>query len=232
MNDLRAKLEAVHSRIGKACRAAGRDPAQVRLLAVSKGHPATAVRELHQAGQDAFGENYVQEALAKQAELGTSRIEWHFIGPLQSNKTAEVASAFSWAQSVDRERLLHRLSRQRSPHLRPLNVCLQVNIDREPQKAGACPEDIPALAALAASLPGLRLRGLMAIPKEAGPEHDPAESFAAVARLYRGLQDRGFDLDTLSLGMSGDLEQAIAAGSTLVRVGTDLFGPRPQVGGN
>lgn len=230
MNDLRAKLEAVHSRIDHACRLAGRDPKEVRLLAVSKGHPAPAVRSLHAAGQHAFGENYVQEALDKQAELSAAGIEWHFIGPLQSNKTAAVALAFAWVQSADRDKLLRRLSRQRSPHLPPLNVCLQVNIDREPQKSGALPEDIPALAELASGLPGLRLRGLMAIPLAASPGHDPAGSFAAVARLYAQLQDAGLELDTLSLGMSGDLEQAIAAGSTMVRIGTDLFGPRPQRG--
>jgi hypothetical protein len=226
MNDLKAKLEAVHTRIAAACRKAGRNPSDVRLLAVSKGHPSSLIRKLCAAGQSAFGENYVQEALAKQAELADERIEWHFIGPLQSNKTADVAHAFAWAQSVDREKLLRRLSRQRPANLPALNVCLQVNIDREQQKAGALPEDIPQLAALAAGLPGLRLRGLMAIPMAASASRDTAPSFAAMLRLYRQLQQSGLELDTLSMGMSADLEQAIQAGSTMVRVGTDLFGPR------
>lgn len=230
MNDLKAKLEAVHARIANACRAAGRHPSGVRLLAVSKGQPAAAIRQLLAAGQTAFGENDVREALAKQAQIAEPGIEWHFIGPLQSNKTAQVAAAFSWVQSVDREKLLRRLSGQRPADLPALNVCLQVNIDREAQKAGAAPEDIPSLAALAAGLPGLALRGLMAIPKAASATHDPLPSFEAVALLYRQLQDSGLALDTLSLGMSGDLEKAVAAGSTMVRVGTDLFGARRQAG--
>ncbi|MEJ8569816.1 YggS family pyridoxal phosphate-dependent enzyme [Elongatibacter sediminis] len=227
MNDLKAKLEAVHSRIANACRENGRNPADVRLLAVGKGHPASAVEALRAAGQRAFGENYVQEALAKVAAIGDPSIEWHFIGPLQSNKTADVARTFAWVQSVDREKLLRRLSAQRPASLPPLNICLQVNIDREPQKAGALPESVPALAQLTEELPGLALRGLMAIPKPASATHDPMPSFAAVAELLGSLQDRGYRADTLSLGMSGDLETAIRAGSTLVRVGTDLFGPRP-----
>lgn len=226
MNDLGAKLEAVHARIAAACRSCGRDPSEVRLLAVSKGQPVARIRAVRAAGQVAFGENYVQEALAKQDEIADAAIEWHFIGPLQSNKTADVARAFSWVQSVDREKLLRRLSKQRPEGLSALKVCLQVNIDREPQKAGALPEDVLALAGLAAGLPGLELRGLMAIPMPASERHDPVPSFEAVADLYRRLRDDGLALDTLSLGMSGDLEAAIRAGSTMVRVGTDLFGPR------
>jgi PLP dependent protein len=232
MNDLKAKLEAVHARIGAACRSVGRDPAEVRLLAVSKGQPTDMIRELRAAGQVAFGENYVKEAQDKQAALNDEPIEWHFIGPLQSNKTKDVALGFSWVQSADREKILRRLSRQRPSHMPALNVCLQVNIDREPQKAGALPDRIPALAELAASLPGLCLRGLMAIPMAASAAHDPQPSLEAAAELYRDLQAAGLVLDTLSLGMSADLELAIGAGSTMVRVGTDLFGPRQPTGNN
>jgi PLP dependent protein len=232
MNDLKAKLEAVHARIGAACRSVGRDPAEVRLLAVSKGQPTDMIRELRAAGQVAFGENYVKEAQDKQAALNDEPIEWHFIGPLQSNKTKDVALGFSWVQSADREKILRRLSRQRPSHMPALNVCLQVNIDREPQKAGALPDRIPALAELAASLPGLCLRGLMAIPMAASAAHDPQPSLEAAAELYRDLQTAGLVLDTLSLGMSADLELAIGAGSTMVRVGTDLFGPRQPTGNN
>lgn len=227
MNDLKVKLEAVHSRIAAACRASGRNPSEVRLLAVSKGQPVERIRAVRACGQVDFGENYVQEALAKQEAVADAAVQWHFIGPLQSNKTADVARAFSWVQSVDREKLLRRLSSQRPVELPALNVCLQVNIDREPQKAGAMPEDIPALAELAAGLPNLALRGLMAIPMPASERHDPTPSLDSVAELYRQLRDEGLALDTLSLGMSADLEAAVRAGSTLVRVGTDLFGPRP-----
>lgn len=226
MNDLKAKLEAVHARIAAACREARRNPSEVRLLAVSKGQPAELIQQLYAIGHDAFGENYVREALAKQALVADSGIEWHFIGPLQSNKTADVAGAFAWVQSVDREKLLRRLSDQRPTHLPPLNVCLQVNIDREPQKGGARAEDVPALAERASGLSGLRLRGLMAIPKAASATHDPMPSLRAMAGLYEELRNAGHALDTLSMGMSGDLEQAVHAGSTMVRVGTDLFGPR------
>jgi len=226
MNDLKAKLENINARMAAACKKVERDPAEVRLLAVSKRHPAPSIRALYQAGQQAFGENTVQEAMAKQIELADLSLEWHFIGPVQSNKTAAIAQNFSWVQSVDREKILRRLSSQRPSHLGRLNICIQVNIDREAQKSGALAEDVEPLARLALALPGLRLRGLMAIPRAADARHDPSASFHATYAIYRELQAAGLPLDTLSMGMSEDLEQAIAAGSTMVRVGTDLFGSR------
>jgi pyridoxal phosphate enzyme (YggS family) len=227
MNDLKEKLDKVRARMAAACDSSGRAPSQVQLLAVSKLQPAEKIRSLYAAGQADFGENYVQEALHKQQQLADLDIQWHFIGPLQSNKTREVAENFSWVQSVDREKLLRRLSAQRPKTLPPLNVCLQVNIDEEPQKAGAMAADVPGLARLANSLPGIRLRGLMAIPALLRDGHTDPGSLARVAKLYHALQAEGLPLDTLSMGMSADLEAAIQQGSTLVRIGTDLFGARP-----
>lgn len=227
MNDLKENLHNVRARLASACAAAGRDPSEIAVLAVSKRHAAIRIRALNALGQRAFGENYVQEALAKQEELRDLAIEWHFIGPLQSNKTREVAAHFDWVQSADREKILRRLSDQRPPSLPRLNVCIQVNIDREPQKAGALPEQAGPLARLAAGLPNLRLRGLMAIPRMGSEDHDPADSYRHMASLFRDIRDTGLAMDTLSMGMSDDLEAAVAAGSTLVRIGTDLLGPRP-----
>ncbi len=211
-----------------ACEKAGRKPSEIDILAVSKKHPAERIRVLHGLGQVSFGENYVQEALSKMEELRDSTIEWHFIGPLQSNKTREVALNFHWVQSADRVKILNRLSSQRPPGLPELNVCIQVNIDREPQKAGAMPEDVAGLAGAADTLPGLRLRGLMTIPMAASAQHDPGDSYRRMRELYRELLQSGFALDTLSMGMSADLEAAIMNGSTMVRIGTDLFGQRPE----
>jgi len=220
------RLETVRARIGTACRDTGREVTGVRLLAVSKTQPADALRRLHGCGQKAFGENRVQEALPKQGALADLDIEWHFIGPVQSNKTRELAEHFDWVQSVDREKILRRLADQRAADLPPLNVCLQVNIDREPQKAGLPPESVAQLARLAAGMPRIRLRGLMAIP-ELNPDPDQVrDSFRRMRALFDSLCAAGVDMDTLSMGMSGDLELAIAEGSTMVRVGTDLFGPR------
>ena len=227
MNNLKENLDKVSSRLRRACQAVGRDASSVRLLAVSKRQPADRVRALHRLGQVAFGENTVQEALAKQAELEDLPLEWHFIGAIQSNKTAEIAAHFDWAQSVDREKLLRRLSDQRPANRGPLNVLLQVNIDDEPQKAGAGADEALHLATLADSLPGIRLRGLMAIPRVAeGEDGAGKESFERMKQLFDECRGAGFDLDTLSMGMSADLERAIRAGSTMVRVGTDLFGAR------
>lgn len=220
------RLDAVLQRIVKACGRAGRDPESVRLLAVSKRHPAASVRQLALLGQKSFGENLLSEALDKQAQLEDLALEWHFIGAIQSNKTRDLAAHFDWVQSVDREKILQRLSSQRPASRPPLNICLQVNIDREPQKAGADPERIPGLAALAASLPGLRLRGLMSLPAVTDTGGAAQASLAATRELYQRLVEKGHDLDTLSMGMSADLEDAILEGSTLVRVGTDLLGPR------
>jgi pyridoxal phosphate enzyme (YggS family) len=218
-------LQATNNRIAAACAATGRVPDAVRLLVVSKTFPGSAVREAFAAGARAFGENYVQEGLAKIAELDDcrSQLEWHLIGPLQSNKTRGVAEAFDWVQSVDRLKIAERLSEQRPAALAPLNICLQVNISGEASKSGLLPGDVPALARQVAALPRLRLRGLMAIP-EPGPE--AAAQHAAMAALFNDLKAAGLGVDTLSLGMSADLEAAIAAGSTMVRVGTAIFGAR------
>ena len=221
------RLRAVRDRIHAAEQRFQRPPGAVRLLAVSKTQPVTAVAAMAAAGQTGFGENYVQEALDKMTELAALALEWHFIGPIQANKTRPIAERFAWVHSVDRLKLAERLSAQRPASLPPLNVCLQVNIDREPTKHGLDPAEVSAIAAAVAVLPRLRLRGLMAIP---APVTDFAAQRPAFARL-RTLQDQltaaGLALDTLSMGMSDDLEAAIAEGSTLVRIGTALFGPRP-----
>ncbi|KAA9129554.1 YggS family pyridoxal phosphate-dependent enzyme [Marinihelvus fidelis] len=226
MESASGRLSAVRKTIAAACAAAGRDPAEVRLLAVSKRHAADRILGLLSLGQQAFGENYVSEALGKQAEMADADIEWHFIGPVQSNKTRDLARAFHWVQSIDREKILRRLSDQRPASLGPLNVCLQVNIDEEAQKSGAAPPELPALAALAASLPGLRLRGLMCIPRAWDDPEKSRQAFARTRHCFELLRAEGHDIDTLSMGMSGDIAPAIAEGSTMVRVGTALFGPR------
>ena len=227
---LHQRYEAVARRIETACRAAGRTPDQVALLAVSKTFPAGRVLDLAGCGQRRFGENYLQEALAKISECATQRpdwrLEWHFIGPIQSNKTRPIAEHFDWVHSVDRERVARRLAEQRPAQLAPLQVCIQVNIGAEDTKSGCDPAQASALAHLAASLPGLRLRGLMAIPR---PEADPAAQqaqFARVRELFERLRAEGLKLDTLSMGMSDDLEAALAQGATIVRVGSALFGRR------
>ena len=226
MNNLNIKLENINARIALACAAAGRRPDEISIVAVSKGQSADRIRQLHAAGQVAFGENYLQAALDKQAQLLDLDLEWHFIGPVQSNKTRALAGQFHWVQSVDRAKILQRLSVQRPEGLPELNICLQVNIDREEQKSGALPEEIPQLARLALSLPRLKLRGLMAIPKMASGGSDATPGFLRMHRLYCQLREDGLALDTLSMGMSADFEQAIQAGSTMVRIGSDLFGPR------
>lgn len=221
-------IQQVQRRIAAACAAAQRPVQSVTLLAVSKTQEASAVRDAFGAGQRAFGENYVQEALDKMGALADLRpqVEWHLIGPLQSNKTRVVAEHFDWVHSVDRLKVAQRLSEQRPAHLPPLDVCLQVNISGEATKSGASPAEVPALARAVAALPRLRLRGLMAIPE---PEGD-FEAQRAPHRLLRELQQvlvrDGLPLDTLSMGMSADLEAAVAEGSTLVRIGTAIFGAR------
>jgi pyridoxal phosphate enzyme (YggS family) len=226
MNVHLERLENVQNRIAKACSAVGRDPSEISLLAVSKTHPASALRELHALGQHRFGENRLQEALPKLAQLADLNLEWHFIGAVQSNKTREIASHFDWVQSVDREKILLRLAAHRPAEMPPLNICLQVNIDREPQKAGLSPEAVPEMAALAGKAGRLRLRGLMCLPRLSSDPDALAGSFRAMQELYAALRATGHSLDTLSMGMSGDLEVAIGNGSTMLRVGTDLFGPR------
>ncbi|WP_102905122.1 MULTISPECIES: YggS family pyridoxal phosphate-dependent enzyme [unclassified Variovorax] len=222
------KLQQVRARIVTACTAAGRDPASVRLLAVSKTFPAEAVREARTAGQIAFGENYVQEGVAKIEALSDLRaeLEWHCIGPLQSNKTRPVAAHFDWVHSIDRLKIAERLAEQRPAELPPLQVCLQVNVDAGANKSGVAPEDALELARAVAALPRLRLRGLMAIP-EPTPDYEAQRAlFLRAAAVFEEMRGAGLEVDTLSLGMSADLEAAIAAGSTLVRIGTAIFGAR------
>lgn len=226
MNKTIERLESVRKRIKKACIAAGRPVGEVSLLAVSKRHPATGIADLYQLGVVAFGENQLQEALQKQQELTDLKLEWHFIGSVQSNKTRPLAENFQWVQSVDRERILKRLSAQRPESLGALNICLQVNIDHETQKAGANPEEILQLAELAEGLSNIKLRGLMAIPRLSSDPAEQHHSFRQVRVLFEELKSRGHDLDTLSMGMSADLDVAIYEGSTMVRIGTDLLGNR------
>ncbi|MFN4148900.1 MAG: YggS family pyridoxal phosphate-dependent enzyme [Rhodocyclaceae bacterium] len=232
MTTIYANLQAVKRRIIDACSAAGRDPATVRLLAVAKTFPADALRAAHAAGQRAFGESYVQEALAKQAQLADLELEWHFIGPLQSNKTRAVAGHFSWVHSVDRLKIAERLSAQRPDHLPPLNVCVEVNVSGEASKSGCTPEEAPLLCRAVARLPRLRLRGLMTIPapgRGSAAENSALarRQFAMLRRLRQQInEEAGLELDTLSMGMSSDLEEAILEGATLVRVGTAIFGAR------
>ncbi|MCR5884368.1 YggS family pyridoxal phosphate-dependent enzyme [Rhizobacter sp. J219] len=228
MATIAANIQQVRERIARACAAAQRPVQSVTLLTVSKTFGADQVREAVAAGETRFGENYVQEAIEKIEMLQDLRaqIEWHLIGPLQSNKTRVVAKTFDWVHSVDRLKIAERLSEQRPPDLPPLNVCLQVNVSGEASKSGVTPDELPALAHAVAALPGVRLRGLMSIPE---PSDDPAQQAAPhrqLRQLFHRLQQVGLDLDTLSMGMSGDLEAAIAEGSTMVRVGTAIFGRR------
>jgi hypothetical protein len=224
MGSIAENLQAVKSRIAVAERAAGRAPGTVALLAVSKTHAPALVQQAYAAGQRAFGENYVQEALDKMAQLADLPLEWHLVGPLQSNKTRAVAERFDWVHTVDRERVARRLAEQRPAGMAPLNVLMQVNASGEASKSGVAPADVTALAAAVAAMKNLRLRGLMAIPEPGAPR----SRFGEIGDLFRGLRGE-FGLDTLSLGMSDDLEAAIAAGSTLVRIGTAIFGERRKV---
>ncbi|HMV17530.1 MAG TPA: YggS family pyridoxal phosphate-dependent enzyme [Zoogloea sp.] len=226
MTGISVGLQKVRDRISTAAQAVGRDPHGVTLLAVSKTWPAECVRAAAAAGQRAFGENYVQEGCAKVDALADPDLEWHFIGPLQSNKTRSVANRFVWVHSIDRLRIAERLSAQRDVHLPPLNVCLQVNVSGEASKSGVAPGEVADLAAAVAALPRLRLRGLMAIPEPTDDVALQRRRFASVRALRDELNAAGFGLDTLSMGMSADLEAAIAEGATLVRVGTAIFGAR------
>ena len=224
MGSIADNLQAVKSRIAKAERAAGRAPGAVALLAVSKTHAPALIDEAHAAGQRAFGENYVQEALDKMERLAALPLEWHLVGPLQSNKTRAVAERFDWVHTVDREKVARRLAEQRPAGRAPLNVLVQVNVSGEASKSGVAPAQVAALAAAIAPLKNLRLRGLMAIPEPGAPR----ARFEEIGALFGALRGE-FGLDTLSLGMSDDLEAAIAAGSTLVRIGTAIFGERQRV---
>ena len=221
-------LEEVRQRIAKAAADASRDASTVMLLAVSKTFPAEDVRAAFDAGQRAFGENYVQEAVAKITELADlrSEIEWHFIGPLQSNKTKVVAENFDWVHSVDRLKIAERLSDQRPDGMPRLNVCLQINVSGEDSKSGVAPDDALALAHQIAALPRLRLRGLMAIPEPAGTLDEQRAPHRRLREIMDALRADGLELDTLSMGMSADIEAAILEGSTMVRIGTAIFGAR------
>ena len=223
MSTIADNLSTLAERIRSAAQAAGRAPEQVRLLAVSKTKPAAAIREVYAAGMRDVGENYLQEALAKQLELTDLPLTWHFIGPIQSNKTRAIAEHFDWVHSVDRLKIAQRLSEQRPAGLPALNVCVQVNVSGEASKSGCNPDELPALAQAIAALPNLKLRGLMAIPE---PTDDPAVQAAAFARVRELQASLNLGLDTLSMGMSHDLEAAIAQGATWVRIGTALFGAR------
>ncbi len=227
-SEIDTRLQTVRQQIAQFCADAGRPAADVHLLAVSKTQPAEAVRAALAANQHAFGENYVQEALAKIEALANVRnqLEWHLIGPLQSNKSRAVAEAFDWVHSVDSLRLAQRLNDQRPMHLGPLQVCLQVNISHEPSKSGLAPQDVPAIAQAVAALPRLHLRGLMAIPQPAADLATQRLPHHALRELLQTLRDQGLDVDTLSMGMSADLQAAVLEGATLVRVGTAIFGAR------
>lgn len=230
MSIIAGNLQAVEATITDAVKASERTRSDVQLLAVSKTFPAQAVLEAMAAGQLAFGENYLQEALDKIASVAQAQpdaaVEWHFIGPIQSNKTRPIAASFAWVHTVERLKIAQRLSEQRPPELGPLNICLQVNISGEASKSGASPEELPALAREVAQLPNLRLRGLMAIPEPTTDVAQQRAAFARVRALFDALRADGLALDTLSMGMSGDLAPAIAEGATIVRVGSAIFGKR------
>ncbi|HZR35511.1 MAG TPA: YggS family pyridoxal phosphate-dependent enzyme [Nevskia sp.] len=234
MNDIAGNLAAVLQAVKRASLAAGRPPAAVRLVAVSKTFPPSAIRAAAAAGQRAFGENYLQEALGKMADLQDLGLEWHFIGPVQSNKTRELAARFDWVHGVERLKIAERLSAQRPPDLPPLDVCVQVNVSGEASKSGCAPAEAPALCAAVAALPRLRLRGLMTIPQAAETPQRARPAFRALGELHRAIRGAGAVdaalFDTLSMGMSDDFEAAIAEGATLVRIGSAIFGRRTGKG--
>ena len=236
MRSIHDNLQAVRERIARAALAAGRDPLTVALLAVSKTHAASLVAQAVDAGQRAFGENYVREALEKMdalaENLGKERaraLEWHLIGPLQSNKTRLAAARFDWVHSVESEKVARRLSEQRPAGMAPLNVLIQVNVSGESSKSGVAPEQVAGLAKAISSLPNLKLRGLMAIPEPGGDVQTQRLRFSGLRKLLEQLQHRHSTLDTLSMGMSDDMEAAIAEGATLVRIGTAIFGTREKL---
>ncbi|WP_173921289.1 YggS family pyridoxal phosphate-dependent enzyme [Pseudidiomarina piscicola] len=233
MNSIVDRLKEVRSSIESACLQSNRSSESVQLLAVSKTKPASDIRSLYHAGQQQFGENYLQEALTKQQQLlDLTDIVWHFIGPIQSNKTRDIASHFAWVHSIDRLKIARRLSQQRAQDAPPLNVLIQINIDDESTKAGIQPEQLVEFAGEMAQLPNLKLRGLMTLPAAEASAQQQQQSFATMQRLYSELASQYPTVDTLSMGMSNDLESAIKAGSTMVRIGTALFGARDQTRSN
>jgi pyridoxal phosphate enzyme (YggS family) len=226
MTTISNALQAVRERIARAAVRCGRAPDSVLLLAVSKGFDADAIRAAYDCGQRAFGESYLQEALTKMAQLSDMDIEWHFIGPIQSNKTKPIAEHFAWVHGVEREKVARRLAEQRPDAMAPLNICLQVNVSGEATKSGVPPEEIESLAVAAAALPKIKLRGLMAIPEATEDVAQQRARFRALRALKDDLTQAGIPLDTLSMGMSGDMEAAIMEGATIVRVGSAIFGAR------
>lgn len=226
MTTIADNLQSVHRRIAAACAAAHRGVGEVQLLAVSKTFGPEAIREAYDAGQRAFGENYIQEAVEKIGSLAPLAIEWHCIGPIQGNKTRLVATHFAWAHTIDRLKIAQRLSQQRPDHLPPLQVCIQVNIDGGPSKSGVAPGDALDLARGIARLPRVTLRGLMTIPEPAAGFESQKAVHVRARALFDQLRGAGLPLDTLSMGMTADLEAAVAAGSTMVRIGTAIFGAR------
>ena len=226
MQNMRKNLDRVRARIVEAAQRCERDPASISLLAVSKKKPAGDIREAFRHGQKHFGENYLQEAEEKMRALEDLDICWHFIGAIQSNKTRAIAESFDWAHCIDRAKIARRLSEQRPAGRQPLNICIQVNLDHEDSKAGVDPDRVAALAAEIAALPGIRLRGLMTIPAPRASLAEQRQPFAQLAAMLDGLRQQGIDCDTLSMGMTQDLEAAVAEGATLLRIGTAIFGER------
>lgn len=226
MTNITNNLKNLRRRVASLADGCGRDPGQVRLVAVSKRHPAGAIRQAYGAGQADFGENFLQEALEKMPELSELPLVWHFIGRIQSNKTRPIAEQFDWVHTIDRLKIAQRLSQQRPPGAAPLNVCIQVNVGDPENKAGVAPNEAARLAHDVAKLPGLRLRGLMCMPPESGEPATQRAYFRILAGLREQLQDEGLELDTLSMGMSGDMESAILEGATMIRIGTAIFGAR------
>ncbi|NNC63539.1 MAG: YggS family pyridoxal phosphate-dependent enzyme [Gammaproteobacteria bacterium] len=226
MTQITDHLHEVRDRVKKAASAAGRAADEITIVAVSKKHPVTAVEAAYCAGQRDFGENFVQEAVPKIESLGQSDIRWHFIGSIQANKTRDIARFFDWVHTVDRLKIAKRLNDQRPHYAAPLNICIQVNLAEEPQKSGVAADEVGALVEAVCDLSRLRLRGLMTMPP-ADADADTIEAlFLELARMQSSLVTRGFELDTLSMGMSADLETAVSCGSTMVRIGTAIFGPR------
>ncbi|MBA0916940.1 MAG: YggS family pyridoxal phosphate-dependent enzyme [Nitrosomonadaceae bacterium] len=226
MTTVASNLQTVKDRIARVAQSIGRQSDEITLLAASKTNPADALREAWVAGQTIFGENYLQEALAKMPALVDLPIEWHFIGPIQSNKTRRIAENFAWVHSVDRAKVADRLSKDRPESLPPLQICLQVNVSGEDSKSGVEPEELAALAAHVVNLPHLKLRGLMAVPELTTATALQRSQFHLLRELFEQLKRDGYELDTLSMGMSEDMDIALAEGATMVRVGTAIFGPR------
>lgn len=228
MTDIAQALQRVKQRIENAASEANRQPQDIKLLAVSKTKPASDVQQAYDAGQRAFGENYLQDALPKIAALPLPDIEWHFIGRVQSNKTRDIAKHFAWVHGIDKLKHAQRLSQQRDPQQAPLNCCIQVNLSDETSKGGVTPAELPDLAAAITVLPHLKLRGLMTMPDPNSDKQTLLQVFTQLRELRNSMREKNIPMDTLSMGMSGDLEHAVASGSTLVRIGTDIFGARPK----